>query len=387
MELPLNDAETHVLNDAVEFANTHIAPNAQIWEDEARMPVETLRGACAQGFAGLEVPQGLGGSGHRFRLKLRLAEEMSRHCFAFTFSLINHMGLAGKIARDAPEDLARRYLPQMLDGSTIGCTALSEPGAGSDFAAITTSAQKTDGGWVLDGEKTWITNAAVADLILLYAQTDPALGWRGIAGFLVDAREDGITRQPPAQIMGGHAIGTGGFVLNDHFVTDAAMISAPGDGFKKAMRSVNAARTYVAAMCCGMTEAAIDVAARYMTERAAFGVAVSNFQGLRWQLADAKTDVEAARLLAYRAALAVEAESADAEIHAAHAKKFAARMADHHLSGCMQAMGAAGLKREYPIARNMASARIANYVDGSSEIQNERIAGDLFRRLGAKPGG
>ncbi len=378
MDLQLNAEEMDFLNSAIKFAENEVAPYAQSWEDRMHMPVDTLRAASRAGFAGLEVPQTFGGLGGRFRLKLRLAEEMSRHCFAFTFSLINHMGLAGKIARHAPDELARQYLPQMLTGDVIGCTALSEPGAGSDFAAIKTTAHKIDKGWIINGEKAWITNAAAADLMLLYAQTDPALGWRGIAGFLVDAREEAVTRQPPFQIMGGHAIGVGGFVLNDHFVPDAAMVSLPGDGFKAAMNSVNAARTYVAIMCCGMTEAAIRLAASHATDRPAFGATVADFQGLRWELADAQTDVEAARLLAYRAALSVEAGT-DAQIHAAHAKKFAARMADRHLARCMQVMGAAGLMRHHPIARHMACARIANYVDGTTEIQNERIAQTIFK--------
>ncbi len=383
MDLPLSDAESAMLARAVEFAQIEVAPKAQAWEDDRRQPIEALKAASLAGFAGLEVPENLGGFGGRFRLKARLAEEMARHCFAFSFSLINHMGLAGKIARDAPGEIARKYLPEMLAGEAIGCTALTEPAAGSDFSAITTRAKKVEGGWVLNGEKAWITNAAHADLMFLYAQTDPAAGWRGVAGFLVDAREDGVSRVPPFQIMGGHAIGTGGFRLEDHFVPDIRMMSAPGDGFKAAMAGVNAARSYVATMCCGMTEAAIELAAKYASERAAFGGHIADFQGLRWQLADAQTEVEAARLLAYRAVLAVE-NGTEAEIPAAHAKKFAARMADEQLSRCMQVMGAAGLKRDYPIGRQIACARIANYVDGTTEIQNERIARALFKNAHKK---
>ncbi len=325
------------------------------------------------------MPESLGGFGGRFRLKARIAEEIARDCFAFSFSLINHMGLAGKIARDAPAEIAKKYLPEMLAGETIGCTALTEPGAGSDFSAIKTLAKKVDGGWVINGEKAWITNAAHANLMFLYSQTDPAAGWRGVAGFLIDARDDGVTRVPPFEIMGGHAIGVGGFKLQDHFVPDIRMMSAPGDGFKAAMAGVNAARSYVATMCCGMTEAAIDLAANYASERAAFGGHIADFQGLRWRLADAQTEVEAARLLAYRATLAVE-QGSEAEIPAAHAKKYAARMADEQLSRCMQVMGAAGLRREYALGRQIACARIANYVDGTTEIQNERIARALFKR-------
>jgi len=379
MELPFSQAEEDMLARAVEFARSEVAPNAQKWEDERRQPLETLQAASLAGLAGLEVPEHLGGFGGRFRLKARIAEEIARDCYAFSFSLINHMGLAGKIARDAPEEIAKKYLPEMLAGEAIGCTALTEPGAGSDFAAITTQAKKVDGGWIINGEKAWITNAAHADLMFLYAQTDPASGWRGVAGFLIDAREDGVSRVPPFEIMGGHAIGTGGFVLTDHFVPDIRMMSAPGDGFKAAMAGVNAARTYVATMCCGMTEAAIDLAVSYASERAAFGGHIADLQGLRWRLADAQTEVEAARLLAYRAVLAVE-NGTEAEIPAAHAKKYAARMADEQLSRCMQMMGAAGLKRAYPLGRQIACARIANYVDGTTEIQNERIARALFNK-------
>ena len=232
MDLPLTDVEADMLARAGEFAQTEVVPNAQAWEDDRRQPIETLKAASLAGFAGLEVPESFGGFGGRFRLKARLAEEMARHCFAFSFSLINHMGLAGKIARDAPEEIAKKYLPEMLAGEAIGCTALTEPAAGSDFAAISTLAKKVNGGWIINGEKAWITNAAHADLMFLYAQTDPAAGWRGVAGFLIDAREDGVSRVPPFQIMGGHAIGTGGFKLTDHFVPDIRMMSAPERRFQ-----------------------------------------------------------------------------------------------------------------------------------------------------------
>ncbi|MAL78391.1 MAG: hypothetical protein CMN55_04670 [Sneathiella sp.] len=380
MELPLESAEREMLARAADFTKTEVAPKAQSWEDERRQPIEAIRAAALAGLAGLEVPEHLGGTGHRFRVKARIAEEIARHCFAFSFSFINHMGLAGKIARDAPEKIAKRYLPEMLTGEAIGCTALTEPAAGSDFAAIATRAKKVAGGWRLTGEKAWITNAAHADLMFLYAQTDPAAGWRGVAGFLVDAREEGVSRVPPFQIMGGHAIGAGGFRFTDHFIPDERMMSPPGEGFKAAMAGVNAARSYVATMCCGMTEAAVHTAARYASERAAFGGHIADFQGLQWRLADAQTDVEAARLLAYRAVLAVESGQ-NAEIPAAYAKKFATSMADTHLARCMQIMGAAGLRRDYNFGRQIACARIANYVDGTTEIQNERIARNLIKQV------
>lgn len=375
--IELDEAEKAFLELAVDFAKREVAPKAQTWEDNRQMPVDTLKAASLMGLTGLQVPRDYGGADASFALKVRVAEEMSRHCFAFTFGMINNIGAATKIARNAPKEVADMYLPVMLRGELIGCTALTEPGAGSDFSAIRTIARKVDGGWVLNGEKAWITNAAAADVIHLYAQTDPKLGWRGVAGFLVDARQPGVTRKPAFDVMGGFAIGAGGFELSDHFVPDNRMLAEPGAGFKKAIGSVNAARTYVAAMCCGMTEAAIHLTARYALKRPAFGGSLADLQGLRWRLADAQTDVEAARLLAYRATNAIETGQ-DAQIHAAHAKKFSARMADTHLPLCIQTMGANGLLRDYPLARHLACARIANYVDGTSEIQNERIVQALF---------
>lgn len=376
--ITLTEREQALLDSAIAFAAREVAPHAQTWEDARIMPVEAHKAAARAGLAGLQVPVDLGGSGGSFALKARVAEEMARSCFAFTFGMINHMGATSKLAHQAPAEVVQAYLPGMLTGDLIGCTALTEPGAGSDFSAIRTLARKVDGGWLLNGEKAWITNAAAADVIHLYAQTDPDAGWRGVAGFLIDAREDGVERVPPFDVMGGFAIGTGGFRLVDHFVPDNRMLAGPGDGFKQAIGSVNQARTYVATMCCGMTEAAVVQAARYAADRPAFGGTLADLQGLRWRLADAQTDIEAARLLAYRAVDTIEA-GRDAQIHAAHAKKFAARMADRHLPDCMQIMGAAGLLRSYPLARHVACARIANYVDGTSEIQNERIAQAVFR--------
>ena len=142
MDLLLTRTEEDMLARAVEFARNEVAPKAQNWEEERRQPIEALRAASLAGLAGLEVPEHLGGFGGRFRLKARIAEEIARDCFAFSFSLINHMGLAGKIARDAPTEIAEKYLPEMLAGEAIGCTALSEPDAGSDAAAIKTTARK-----------------------------------------------------------------------------------------------------------------------------------------------------------------------------------------------------------------------------------------------------
>ena len=214
----------------------------------------------------------------------------------------------------------------MIAGEVIGCAGLSEPGVGSDFGGLEMSAVRVEGGWKLNGAKAWITNAAVAGLSVAYAQTDKAQGYRGIACFAIEADRPGFQRDKPFELHGGHAIGVGGFRLVDYFAPDEAVLHPPGQAFKAALAGINGARAYVAAMCCGMLQASLETAVRYTRERKTFGQPVLDHQGVRWKLVDAATDLEAARLLTYRAARLID-EGGDAVLPAAYAKKFATEMA------------------------------------------------------------
>ena len=375
----LTAEEAALVERARQFTREVVAPNAARWERERRMPREALREAASLGLLSIEVPKAHGGLGMSFFAKLRVAEELAGACMGFAFSLVNVHNCAWRLALDGAPEHVQRLVPALMRAERLGGAALSEPGAGSDFAAIATTARKVDGGWVLDGEKGWITNAAHGDVYTTYAQTEPGSRGKGIACFVIDGTRPGFERVPPYQLMGGHAIGAGGFRLKDYRATDADLLYPPGQAFKRALTSINGARTYVAAMCCGMLEAALACAVRYGTARRTFGARVVDHQGVRWQLAKAANDLEAARLLTYRAAALIDA-GADALLAAAHAKKFAGEMIVARLADCMQAMGANGLREEHPIGRHLALARIANYVDGSTEMQSERIGAVLLER-------
>ncbi len=380
--LPLADhldlEERTLLDAAARFRCEHVAPRAAAWERAREVPREALSAAARLGLTGIEVPRALGGQGAGFIAKARIAEELARSCMAFAFSLLNTQNVAERIARQGSPVQIERYLAPLLSGELVGGTSLTEPQAGSDFPAITTTARRAAGGWVLDGEKAWLTNAAVADVIIVYAKTDAAAGNDGMAAFLIDTRRPGFERRPPYGIMGGHAIGAGGFRLRNFRVEDDALFYPPGQAFKHALAGINGARTYVAAMCCGMVAESLRVALDYATRRHAFGKRLLDHQGLRWSLANVATELEAARLLAYRAAELI-ARGEDAVLAAAQAKKFAVEMAQRRLGDCMQAMGAEGLRETYPIGRHIACARIAGYIDGSTEMQNERIGALLER--------
>lgn len=361
------------------FARDTVAPAAPAWERERRIGREAIGAAAALGLCRIELPRAHGGLGLPFSAKARIVEVLAGADFAFAFSLVNTGNVATKLAREAPPEVAARWVPELAAGRAIGCTALTEPGAGSDFAAIRTTATKVTGGWRLDGEKAWITNASDADVAVLYAQTEPGTGGRGIAGFVVDAHRAGFVRHPAFALCGQHAIGAGGFALDGYLATEAEMLQPPGRAFKAALGSINGARTYVAAMCCGMLEEALRVVRAHGESRRTFGVPLAEHQGWRWAVAEASAELAAVRLMVADAAARIDAGS-DAQLAAAQAKLVATRTAERQLPRLAQAMGAEGLREAHPFGRHLHGARVASFVDGSSEMLLERIAAMLRAR-------
>lgn len=377
----LTAEEAALLDRAATFTAKTVAPQANEWERARRQPVEALREAAALDLLRLETPKEQGGLGHRYLVKLALCDEMSRADMAFTFSLVNTQNVAARLALSPAARHRDVHVPALMSGDIFGATALSEPGAGSDFSSIRTRAEKRDGGWRLDGEKAWITNCAIADLFITYVQTDPAAGWRGIACILVDARRDGFTRRPAYDLIGGHAIGAGGFALENYLAPEEDLIAPPGEAFKLAMKGVNGARVYVAAMCAGLLADALEKALGHGAARETFGRKLLDHQGFNWSLGDVANDLEALRGLTRAAGRLID-EGGDAVMAAAHAKKFAGRVTLARIADCIQAMGAAGLREEHGLGRHLACAKIAAYTDGSTEMMNERIGAGLLKTYG-----
>lgn len=365
------------------FGEAVVAPQAREWEFARRPPVEALRKATREGFASIELAKEFGGLGLRFSVRMRMAEELSKHDLAFTFALIQHHNVLVRIAESASPEVARELVPRMLAGDALGCTAMSESAGGSDFSALGTVARKADGGWRLDGEKGWITNAAIAGVFLTYAQTEPGSGSKGIACFIVTSDMPGFERHPAYELHGAHATGVGGFTMTDCFVPDAMLLYPAGQAFRNAMHAVNLARLHVSAMNAGMLDSALATALRYGEQRNAFGKPLLDFQGLAWTLADVATHLEALRLLAYRGARLIE-QGHDAVEAAAIAKKFGNDYALQGIAACMQAMGANGLRADYPLARHLAAAKLLAYTDGTVEMMNERIVHLLRKRARAE---
>ena len=374
----LSQQEQSIVAAARSFGESIIGPNAETWEKQGRVPSAAFRQAADRGLCRLLVPRALGGLELSLTAMATVMEILSSHCFASAFSFVVHNNLAANIARNAKPDLQQRTLPGLMEGTSAGAFLLTEPQGGSDAAGIETSAVKIEGGWRLNGEKAWVSNGSHASTLSVYAQTDPDAGSRGIGCFLVDAESSGVIRGPAYELLGGHALGTCGFTFEGCEVSDDAVLVEPGKGFRAALQGIDLARVNVAAMCCGMLDNALSVALAAASERQAFGQAIIDFQGVQWMLADVATDLEAARALAYRAAALVDTGKS-ATLESAHAKKFATRVALSGIAECMQAMGAPGLTRAQPLARHLAAAKMAQFLDGTTEIQNVVISRGLMK--------
>lgn len=384
-DVGLSQHEAELIAIAREFGERVVAPDAARWEAERLHPREAIQAAADAGLKGLFVPEPLGGAGISHAAAARVAETLAGHCMAFAFAFLVHNYLTGAVASLASPDKRERYLPSLLQAEKIGAFCLTEPDVGSDATQITTRADRDGSGWILNGEKAWIANGGVADAMCVYAQTDPGQGARGIASFLVDAATPGVTRGEPYDLMGAHAVATAGITFENVKLGEEALLVPPGEGFKAAMSGINLARVMVAAMCCGAVGSSLDLALDYAGKRHVFGKPVAAYQGIQFQLADVATDLAAARLLTHEAASCLDAGDA-AVIPAAHAKKFASRMALPAISACMQALGAEGYRASRPFARQLAAAKMTHYIDGTTEIQNVVIARDLLRSRGIDAG-
>jgi alkylation response protein AidB-like acyl-CoA dehydrogenase len=365
-------AAGHVLMaQARAFAAREIAPAVTTWEREQAMPRAVFEKAAAIGLTSLQVPEDLGGCGASFSVKADIAGVLAEADFGVAMAIINTHNVAAKLASLAGAPHA--VLPGLIAGKRIGCTALTEADAGSDVTTMRMMATRVEGGWRLDGEKVWITNAVHADTIIVYAQTKTVGDAAGVAAFLVDANRAGFERGPRSDVAGLFTTGSGSFRLSDYRLGEGDVVAPAGTAFKSIMTEINGARIYVAAMCCGMMRSALATLNTFGRERVSFGVPLRDHQGWRWVLAEASAELAAVSALVRAAAQALDVGE-DVQLIAAQTKIAATRMVERHLPALAHAMGAQGLTQAPGLQRHLMGARFAGLVDGSTEMLLERVA-------------
>ncbi len=367
------DVAANFLAEVRAFARTHVERDAALWaRGNAPDPAVALH-AARIGLTRMEVPIAYGGLDLGFRTKVEACAIIAAADFGLAMSLVNTHNVAKRIAMTAPEAVARALLPDLVAGRASACTALTEPSAGSDVAAMRCMARPTDGGWLLDGEKTWIVNARHARLAIVYAQTGENGNGTGIAAFLVDVTDPHCERYPVEAGISQASTGTGGFRLNGCFVPCDHVILPAGTAFKAILDEINGARIYVAAMCCAMVSASLRLALSHGETRHTFGKPLEQHPTWREPLAKCATQLAAAWALV-EAAIAATETGADTRHLAAAAKVNAVTLAQAQLPAMLHAMGAEGLRETYPFARHIGAAQIAALTDGSTAMLLERLA-------------
>jgi alkylation response protein AidB-like acyl-CoA dehydrogenase len=367
---------------ADQFAQRHLAPNAAQWGQGLFDRHTLFEPAGAAGLLSLQVPREFGGLGLTFGDKVKVLQKLAQVDFSAAMGLVNSHNVAAQLVQASSHAIAPLYVGHLMRGSFVACTALTEPGAGSDLGQIQTTAIRNGDGWLLNGTKTWIINAAHADGVVVYAQTQEGSGIKGIAAFFIRADSPGFERLAVATSSALSSMGIGGFRMTNLYCEASHLLYEPGEAFADIMRAINRARIYVAAMCCAMVSQALTDVSVYGHKRTAFGQSLNQHQGWRWQIAQAATALQAGELLVKEACDLID-KGYEVQTAAAQAKLYATSMAQTHLGSLLHAMGAEGFLDRYAFLRHLTAAHTASLADGSTAMLLERLANDFRLKPGA----
>ena len=370
-----------LFNDLIkEFALNEVKPLAKELDEQERFPVETVKKMAECGLMGINVPKELGGAGGDMKMYISAVEEFSKVCATTGVVLSAHTSLCiTPILENGTPDQINRYVPKLASGEWLGAFGLTEPNAGTDASYQQTTAQKVEGGYVLNGTKIFITNAGYANVYVVFAMTDKSLGTKGITAFIVESDFEGFKVGKKEEKMGIRGSSTCELIFTNCFVPECNVLGKIGEGFKIAMKTLDGGRIGIAAQALGIAEGALEETISYVKERKQFNRPISAFQNTQFVLADLKTKVEAARLLVYQAAEKKQNKARDLSVAAAMAKLFAAEVAMEVTTKCVQLHGGYGYTRDYPVERMMRDAKITEIYEGTSEVQRMVISGALLR--------
>jgi alkylation response protein AidB-like acyl-CoA dehydrogenase len=379
VDFDLTPEQRQIREVAREFARAELGDKIAPYDERHEFPREIVRKLGPLGFLGVLVPEELGGAGLDHVSYALIVEELCRGDASVGITMWAHNSLcANHIASFASPAQKRAFLPRLASGEVLGAWGLTEPGSGSDAAALATRAELRGGQWVLNGSKAFITNASVAGIAVVMARTDPERRSKGISAFVLEKGMPGFTSGTPYRKLGLHASDTAELIFEDARVPAENLLGERGMGFVQAMQVLEGGRIAMAAMGVGIAQAAVDQAIRYMKQRTAFGKTLAEFNGLQGMLADLVTEVEVARLLTLRAAHLKDVGQ-PAMHAAAMAKLFASETAMKAATKAVQIHGGAGYITEFPVERIFRDAKLTEIGEGTSEIQRMVIAREILQ--------
>lgn len=386
MTWPFREEHEELRASAARFVDAELRPHLEEWDDAGYFPDDVFLRLGELGYLGLLLPEQYGGSGPDLLAQAVLVEELgAAGCGGLAAGVGAHTNIATPpVLRFGTEAQKQRYLPDAAAGRRVGALAVTEPDAGSDVAGIRTSAQKTDGGFVLRGTKLFITNGVRAGFVVVVARTGPGeRRHHGLSLFLVDSGTPGFSASRSIKKLGWRASDTAELAFDDCFVTEDALLGEEGRGFYHVMANFQLERLAIALTAVGEARFALSEAARYANQRQAFGTTVGSFQAIRHLVADCATELEAARSLTYRA-LALMADGVDAITEVTMAKLFATEVGHRIADRCLQVHGGYGYTREFPIERVFRDSRLGPIGGGTSQIMRDIIGQEILRRAEAR---
>ncbi len=379
MHCELTEDQIDIRDLARRFAEEKIWPIAERADHAEELDLDVTRQLGELGFLGMAVPEEYGGGGMDYLSYALALEEISRGCPSHAASMVLGNSLfATPVLTFGTEEQKQKWMPGICTGEKFGAFALTEPEAGSDAAALTTTAQKDGDHYVLNGTKIYVTNGSLADVVIIFATLDRSLGYKGITAFLVEKGTPGFTLGTREKKMGYKASPTCEMVLTDVRVGADTLLGKEGKGFSIAMHSLDSGRISIGAQALGIAQAAFDRALKYAQERKQFGQPIANFQAIQFMLADMATQLGASRVLVHYAA-SLKDQGVEYTRQAAEAKLYATEASTWVCHKAVQILGGYGYIREYHVERHFRDARVTEIFEGTSEIQRIVIARQLFK--------
>ena len=378
MNFELSEDQRAFQSLAADFAREQMAPHAQAWDEDSVFPVETLRAAAALGFGGLYVREDVDGTGLSRLDAALVLEQLAGACTSTAAFISIHNMAAWMIDAFGDDAQRRRFLPELCSMARFASYCLTEPGAGSDAASLRTRAQRDGDDYVLNGTKAFISGGGVSDVYVVMARTGSD-GPGGISCFAIEKDTPGLSFGAQEKKLGWHSQPTAQVIFEDCRVPLENRIGPEGSGFKIAMAGLDGGRINIGACSLGAAQTCLERTLRYMSERRQFGAALAEFQALQFKVADMATELEAARLMIYRAAFSLDAKAVNATRMAAMAKRYATDAGFRIVNEALQLHGGYGYLRDYEIERFLRDVRVHQILEGTNEIMRVIIARSLFR--------